>query len=191
MTEACRSGAHSDDDVFGHGAIVAHGSIDSVDDLFAPAGTAWQPVSPKLATVRRILLLVFGGLLAIAVVALTMWLLTVAAAVALGVVSLGLVGWGWWLVGRSVASVGYAEHHEDLYIKHGVMFRRLVTVPYGRMQYVDVQAGPLDQLFDIAKVHLHTAAPGTSAVIPGVPASEAARLRDRLTSLGEAQAAGL
>jgi len=64
-------------------------------------------------------------------------------------------------------------------------------VPYGRMQYVDVEAGPLDQLFKIANVHLHTASPGTSARIPGLPAGEAARLRDRLTSQGEAQAAGL
>jgi hypothetical protein len=59
------------------------------------------------------------------------------------------------------------------------------------MQYVDVQSGPLERLFEIAAVHLHTASPGTSARIPGLPAAEAARLRDRLTSLGEAQAAGL
>ena len=64
-------------------------------------------------------------------------------------------------------------------------------VPYGRMQYVDVQSGPLEQAFKIASVHLHTASPGTSARIPGLPAAEAARLRDRLTSLGESQAAGL
>ena len=40
-------------------------------------------------------------------------------------------------------------------------------------------------------MQLHTASPGTSAHIPGLPAEEAARLRDRLTALGEAQAAGL
>ena len=87
--------------------------------------------------------------------------------------------------------MGYAEREEDLYITHGVMFRRLVVVPYGRMQYVDVQSGPLERAFEIAAVHLHTASPGTSARIPGLPAAEATRLRDRLTSLGEAQAAGL
>ncbi len=38
---------------------------------------------------------------------------------------------------------------------------------------------------------MHTASPGTTAVIPGLPAEDAARLRDRLTALGEAQAAGL
>ena len=60
-----------------------------------------------------------------------------------------------------------------------------------RMQYVDVQAGPLDRAYGLARVQLHTAAPGTSAHIPGLPADEAARLRDRLTAAGEAQAAGL
>jgi membrane protein YdbS with pleckstrin-like domain len=59
------------------------------------------------------------------------------------------------------------------------------------MQYVDIQAGPLERAYGIASVHLHTASPGTSARIPGLPREEAARLRDRLTSLGEAQAAGL
>jgi membrane protein YdbS with pleckstrin-like domain len=59
------------------------------------------------------------------------------------------------------------------------------------MQYVDVQAGPLEQAYKVASVHLHTASPGTSARIPGLPTAEAARLRDRLTALGESQAAGL
>ena len=46
-------------------------------------------------------------------------------------------------------------------------------------------------MLKIATVHLHTASPGTTAVIPGLTADEAARLRDRLTELGEARAAGL
>jgi len=101
----------------------------------------------------------------------------------------GLAGWAAML--RNVASWGYAERAEDLYIKHGAMFRELIVVPYGRMQFVDVTTGPLERLFGIATVRLHTASPKTNARIPGLPASEAARLRDRLTSLGEAQAAGL
>jgi uncharacterized protein len=40
-------------------------------------------------------------------------------------------------------------------------------------------------------VRLHTASPRTGARIPGLPADEAAFLRDRLTELGESQAAGL
>jgi uncharacterized protein len=162
------------------------------DELFAPPGSDWQPVSIALARVRRLLLLAVAVVLAVAAVVLVLllslpawtWVVAVLVVAALAV-------WGWWVLGRNARSWGYAEREEDLYIRHGVMFRKLVVVPYGRMQYVDVQSGPLERAFSIAAVHLHTASPGTSARIPGLPAAEAARLRDRLTSLGEAQAAGL
>ena len=149
-------------------------------------------MSPALARLRRSVLLVTGalGLVAVgagaALLSLPGWLwpslllLVVVAVVA-----------GWLLIGRNAAWWGYAERDDDLYVKHGAMFRTLVVVPYGRMQYVDVQSGPLEQAFRIASVHLHTASPGTSARIPGLPAAEAARLRDRLTARGESQAAGL
>ncbi len=99
--------------------------------------------------------------------------------------------WQWWFIGRVVRRWGYAEQAEELYITRGALVRTFVAVPYGRMQYVDVNAGPLDRMLKIATVHLHTASPGTTAVIPGLTADEAARLRDRLTELGEARAAGL
>jgi membrane protein YdbS with pleckstrin-like domain len=163
-----------------------------VNELFAPPGNDWQPVSPALARLRRsllvataVLVLVLLGVVTL-VLSLPAWVWVVVLVVVLAVLAPG-----WVAVGRNARWWGYAERDEDLYIKHGVMFRKLVVVPYGRMQYVDVHAGPLEQLYKIASVHLHTASPGTSARIPGLPAQEAARLRDRLTSQGEAQAAGL
>ena len=163
-----------------------------MDDLFAPPGAPWQRVSPRLAVVRRWLLLVATVLALAAVVTLHVLLdgpvpLLVGALVVLA----ALAGWGWWLVGRNARRWGYAEEPEELYITRGALFRKLVVVPYGRMQYVDVEAGPLDQANGIAKLHLHTASPGTTAVIPGLAAEEAARLRDRLTAKGESRAAGL
>jgi len=163
-----------------------------VDDLFAPPGHQWRRVSPRLAAERR---LVLAAVVVLALVALAV--AGVAGLVplgpVLGVAGLLLLGAAWvsWGIGRNAAHWGYAEREEELHITSGAYFRKLVVVPYGRMQYVDVQAGPLDQLFGIVKVRLHTASPGTSARIPGLPADEAARLRDRLTALGETQAAGL
>ncbi len=163
-----------------------------MDDLFAPPGSSWQRVSPRLAVVRRSILLVVVVLAATVAVTLHLLLgppslLLVGVLVALAL----LAGWGWWLIGRNARRWGYAEEDEELYITRGALFRALVVVPYGRMQYVDVEAGPLDQANGIAKLHLHTASPGTTAVIPGLPAEEAARLRDRLTARGESRAAGL
>jgi membrane protein YdbS with pleckstrin-like domain len=163
-----------------------------VDELFAPPGNAWRPVSPALARLRRVTLLAVAVVLLVAAVVVGALGLLPRGPVVLACVALVLATvLGWVLIGRNARRWGYAERDEDLYIKHGALFRRLVVVPYGRMQYVDVQAGPLDQLFGVANLHLHTASPGTSARIPGLPAAEATRLRDRLTSLGEAQAAGL
>jgi uncharacterized protein len=88
-------------------------------------------------------------------------------------------------------SWAYQERDEDLVVKRGVAFRRLSVVPYGRMQFVDVTAGPVERLFKLSTIKLHTAAAASDARIPGLERDEAARLRDQLASLGEAKAAGL
>jgi uncharacterized protein len=116
-----------------------------------------------------------GALDAVAVVAI----LLVAGSIA------GLVFW------RRYRSWGYAERIDDLLVRRGVLVRRLTVVPYGRMQFVDVTAGPIDRIFGLATVQLHTAAAATDARIPGLATVEAERLRDRLAQLGEAKAAGL
>jgi len=85
----------------------------------------------------------------------------------------------------------YRERDDDLIVARGVMFRRMSVVPYGRMQFVDVTAGPVERTFGLATVKLHTAAAATDARIPGLERDEAGRLRDRLSALGEAKAQGL
>jgi membrane protein YdbS with pleckstrin-like domain len=87
--------------------------------------------------------------------------------------------------------MGYAEREDDLLVKKGVMFKSITVVPYGRMQLVDVEAGPFDRAFGIAKVTLHTASAQTDAVVSGLVPEEAARLRDRWASRGESRLAGL
>jgi membrane protein YdbS with pleckstrin-like domain len=95
------------------------------------------------------------------------------------------------LLRRRYRAWGYAERADDLMVRRGVLVRRLTVVPYGRMQFIDVTAGPIDRLFGLATVVLHTAAAATDARIPGLDRPEADRLRDRLAALGEARAAGL
>jgi membrane protein YdbS with pleckstrin-like domain len=95
------------------------------------------------------------------------------------------------LLQRRVGAWGYLEREDDLLVRRGLMVRRLSVVPYGRMQFVDVTAGPVERSFGLATVRLHTAAAASDARIPGLDAAEAARLRDQLAGLGEARAAGL
>lgn len=162
-----------------------------MDDLFAPSDVSWTPVSPKLATLRRLNAAIVAGLAAIAalvVLGLTLsWLYGVLAVVLIALV----LGWAWVLIGRNQRSWRYAEREDELLVSHGVMFRELVVVPYGRMQFVDVTAGPLERAYGMATVELHTATPATDAKIPGLHPDEAGRLRDRLSALGQSQAWGL
>lgn len=166
-------------------------TLDSVDMVFGLPEHDYRAVSPRLATMRRVtfvvLLVIIAGLVAVTVGLLggagftTVTLLLAAVA----------LGWGWIALGRNARSWRYAERAEDLLIVHGVLFRRLVVVPYGRMQLVDVHVDPLSRAFGLARVQLHTAAATTDAHIPGLDPAEAARLRDRLSALGEARSAGL
>jgi len=155
-----------------------------------PAGGTWVRVSSKLATMRRLILvavaLVAGGLLSV----LAWSQSSLAGAVCLAVVVAGTV-WGWFVIGRNCASWGYAERVDDLLVTHGALFKKLVVVPYGRMQRVDLDAGPIERAFGLTQVKLHTAAATTDARVVGLLPEDAAALRDRLTALGEAHAAGL
>lgn len=114
-----------------------------------------------------------------------------AGAVAVGAATVVVLGWAWWMIGRNWRSWGYAERVDDLLVVHGALFRKLVIVPYGRMQLVDVVAGPVERVFGIVNVKLHTAAATTDAKIRGLRPDDAGNLRDRLAALGESHAAGL
>lgn len=163
--------------------------------LFDAPDGEWRRVSPKLATARRIVLVPIPAALGLLTMAIAVVMPGPASMRALfglfAALALGVAAWLWRWSGRNAASWGYLEAQDDLLVTGGVVFRRLVAVPYGRMQFVDVEAGPLDQRFGIASVTLHTASTETAATIPGLPAAEAARLRDRLTELGESHGAGL
>ena len=69
--------------------------------------------------------------------------------------------------------------------------RSLVAIPYGRLQFVDVQSGPVARAYGIASLQIHTASPQSSGTLPGLPIAQAEELRTRLAALGEAQRAGL
>ncbi|GAA0260505.1 PH domain-containing protein [Cryptosporangium japonicum] len=163
----------------------------STNPALWPEDAPWQPVSPRLAWVRRAGLLTMLVPVLAAVASTAIWTDVTWLPWTIAVLGLGALGWGLFAVSRSVRSWGYAERDDDLLVRHGILVRRLSVVPYGRMQYVDVKAGPLERALGIATVQLHTAAAASDAAIPGLPTEEAARLRDRLAALGEARAAGL
>ena len=109
--------------------------------------------------------------------------------VAVGLLVLGLLTERFFA--RRVAAWGFAERNEDLMVRRGVLVKRQSVIPYGRMQFIDVTAGPIERSMGLATLRMHTAAAASDARIPGLERDIAAKLRDQLASLGEAQAAGL
>lgn len=162
-----------------------------MDDLFAPSDVSWTPVSPKLATVRRLSAAIVLGVIGLAGLLLFGLMIDWRYGVLVLAIAAAVYAFVWVLIGRNQRSWKYAERDDELLVSHGIMFRQLVVVPYGRMQFVDVAAGPLERSFGVATVELHTATPSTDAKIPGLDPDEAGRLRDRLSALGQAQAWGL
>ena len=134
--------------------------------------------------IATVVLAAFLGLIFVGAQGRLAGLVTVLVLAGLGVIM------GWFLR-RRFRAWRYLERHEDLLVARGVMVQRLSVVPSGRMQFVEVTAGPIERLFNLSTVKLHTAAAASDARIPGLETAEAARLRDRLTELGESMAAGM
>ncbi|KAA0979487.1 PH domain-containing protein [Paeniglutamicibacter gangotriensis] len=163
-----------------------------------PAGIHWTRVSPSYTKVRLVgwgigALLTLLALCVPLVLHLTgvwegfpLWLAIVIPGLMLLIDIIRMV-----LIPRQVAAIGYAEREDDLLVRHGLMFQKVLVVPYGRMQFIDVAVGPIDRMLGLCKVKLHTAAADATADIPGLPLSEGTRLREALAARGESRLAGL
>ncbi|MGJ3509018.1 PH domain-containing protein [Enemella sp. A6] len=161
------------------------------DELFAPPEVNWQRISPKYKVLRQITALF--NLIPFAIVAgvlllfrVPWWIPALVGAFGVAYTVLQML-----LAGRRFRAWGYAELEDDLWVTHGVLFRFLTAVPYGRMQVVEVSSGPIERSMGLATVTMVTASANSNCHIPGLPEAEAARLRDRLSALGDAKASGL
>jgi membrane protein YdbS with pleckstrin-like domain len=151
---------------------------------------AWHQISPKYVTVQLIstgtmLLIVVAAMLVVGLVFDQRW-----AFIPGGILTAILV-WTLAIMPRQARSIGYRLREDDLVFRRGILWQRLVAVPYGRMQLVDITHGPLDRGFGIAQLKLVTAAAVTGVVIPGLPQQAAEDLRDVLIEVAETRRTGL
>jgi uncharacterized protein len=158
-------------------------AADASPGWMVPSARLWRMRLSQVAVAGPALAVVAGVATGLAVGAWAGAVAAAAVAVAAGVVL--------WVERRRYRAWAYREREEDLIVSRGVLVRRVSVVPYGRMQYVEITAGPFERAFRLATVQLHTAAAASDARIPGLEREEAARLRDRLAVIGEARAAGL
>jgi hypothetical protein len=158
-------------------------AADAPPDWMVPSARLWRMRLTQVAVAGPALVAIAGVAAGLPVGA---WA-GIAAAAAVAVAA----GFVLWVERRRYLAWAYRERDEDLIVSRGVLVRRVSVVPYGRMQFVEVTAGPFERVFRLATVQLHTAAAASDARIPGLERDEAVRLRDRLAVLGEARAAGL
>lgn len=150
----------------------------------------WRRVSPKYVVVEVVGTVIFGLIacgvtLALWLFAGATWALIPGGAIAL-VTLVTLI-----LEPRRVRSIGYQLRSDDLLFRRGIMFQRFVSVPYGRMQLVDITRGPVARWLGLADLKFVTAAAATGVAIPGLAEADAEQLRDRLVELAESRRAGL
>jgi uncharacterized protein len=168
-----------------------------LDVASTPPDEVWLHPSPRLASMRRVEVAVATGVAAFVVLVVIAvgtlvgipGLIPAGLLLLIGVLVAGFLGDRF--AQRRVRAWAYRERDDDLLVQRGVMISRLSLVPYGRMQFIDVVAGPVERAYGLATVRMHTAAAASDARIPGLTQEEAARLRDHLAELGEAKAAGL
>lgn len=142
-------------------------------------------VRVQLISQGAVFLIVLAAAIGIQVVTGLPWP-WIPAGVILLVTAVGLV-----ITPRQARSFGYQLRRDDLVFRRGILWQRVVAVPYGRMQLVDITHGPLDRGFGIAQLKLVTAAASTGVTIPGLTQQAAELLRDTLVAVAETRRTGL
>jgi len=92
---------------------------------------------------------------------------------------------------RQAKALGYMLREDDVVFRRGILWQRMVAVPYGRMQLVDITQGPLDRAFGVSQLKMVTAAATTGVQIPGLSQEAAEALRDTLIEVAETRRTGL
>ncbi|MDO5029778.1 MAG: PH domain-containing protein [Corynebacterium sp.] len=158
-------------------------------DLLRPENPALHPVDPALAKARRISATIVLAPLAIAAAVIAVvwnsWMWLGFAACVL------IYAWLYWLIGRQVRAHRYLEGDTDFFVASGRWWRSVTVVPYGRIQFIDIDEGPLLRAFGLAKLKLNTASASSDAAVNGLPRQEALALRDRLSKRAHDRMAGL
>lgn len=97
----------------------------------------------------------------------------------LAVALLGL--WSIALAPRRWARWGWAWTGKELHVASGWLTRSHTIVPASRVQHIDVTQGPVERMFGVATLVLHTAGTAGSEVdLPGISRDTAEAIRDAI-----------
>lgn len=99
--------------------------------------------------------------------------------------------WWLWLVPAQVKNLGWLETEDELLLTKGKLWHTFTVVPYGRIQFVDVKAGPIERALNLKHVELHTASSTSDAKVRGLTGEVADELRARLAEQARERMSGL
>jgi membrane protein YdbS with pleckstrin-like domain len=105
------------------------------------------------------------------------WVFTVLTPVSVLVLGAGITR----LLLEKVKMKGYALREHDLAYRSGLVWRKVVVLPFNRIQHVEVSTGPLQRRFGLATLKCFTAGGGTVDLkIEGLLRGEAEKLRKHI-----------
>lgn len=105
----------------------------------------------------------------------------VAAIVVAVLATLGGLNWWWTALVWRAWQFRVGEH--ALHLRHGVLTRHESTIPFHRVQHIDLEAGPLERRLGLTTLVLRTASASSDSTVPGIDAAHADELRTRILAL--------
>lgn len=82
---------------------------------------------------------------------------------------------------RRYQARGYQLGADRLRVVRGLLFRKDTVVPFGRVQHIDVDQGPLERGYGLATLVLHTAGTHNASVsLPGLAHADAVAMRENI-----------
>lgn len=76
-------------------------------------------------------------------------------------------------------ATGFALREHDVHLKRGVIWQTHTTLPFNRIQHVEMERGPIERFFGLATLKFFTAGGGSADMkIPALPLDEASRIKN-------------
>lgn len=87
----------------------------------------------------------------------------------------------WVVPARKYRHWGYDLGADRLRVVRGYLFHHDTIVPFGRVQHIDVDQGPIDRKYGLSKLTVHTAGTHNASVtLPGLRHEDALAMRDTI-----------
>lgn len=143
-------------------------------------------IHPALATVWRIRNLALALIPAVPAAVLgSAFLPGLLGLLPAGLLVLVFMAFGWWHAGAAFKRYRVQVLDDGVMVERGVFWHSQTFIPQSRIQHTEVNQGPLDRRWGMAKLIVHTAAAGIASIAAvGLHHADAIAVRDRLLDRG-------